>query len=136
MDFVARDANYYGSDRQDEIVAVVTSNPNVYEEILNKDKYGILLLKSRLQYCSDDHIFEILGNEEEKYEKEKILLFVNYIGLEYGIDYSQEKNLQKLRYQNMMFMKNESESKFAHSIRNFISKFFPSYTKRILESEF
>lgn len=39
----------------------------------------------------------LINNREEEYEPKKIRLFVNYIGLEYYVDYNKEEKSQELK---------------------------------------
>lgn len=86
-----------------------------------ENKYAVLFLQGKFNNVTDKDFYLMLKNKE-------IANFVQYMGLEYGVDYSIAANIKKLRYQKIFCMVDaDSDGSHIQSlVINFIYRFFPS----------
>lgn len=129
-DFNFRDANWFGTERQNETVLILCEGNSAGSYILKwiygteekKDKYACFLLRGKFKNVTDVGIVEVESNPE-------IAKLINYMGFKHGVDYSTQKGIESLRY-GQIFCMVDADSDGSHIqslVMNFIYRVFPSF---------
>lgn len=129
-DFNFRDANWFGTSRQNETVLILCEGNSAGSYISKwilatpekRDKYAVMLLRGKFKNVTDLDFIQLMENEE-------IRKLIKFMGFEYGVDYTIQENLSKLRIGYIYIMVDaDSDGQHIQSLlMNFIYRVFPSF---------
>ena len=124
------EANWFGTDKQWETVMVLCEGKSAGGYILKwilatperKNKYAAFLLKGKVKNITDTGAMEIEANKE-------LRNLINYMGLDYGVDYRTPAGVRTLRY-GYIYIMVDADSDGSHILSlliNFFYRAFPTF---------